>query len=88
MRNERDYDDYKEILINHGYKEDDFEYTDVDNSKITPGIPIVQYSPEEVVKITCKKTGQSKVYIACQGLKGTRAWSFEFEDDLRNGFYN
>jgi hypothetical protein len=88
MRNETDYDDYKEILIKHGYKEDDFEYTDIDKSIITPGISIAPYSPEEEVKITNKKSCISKVYTACQGLPGTRQWSFEFEDDLRNGFYN
>jgi len=79
MIDSTEFEDYKAILRKHGYSEEDFELSEIENSTEVWGIQPVTGK----VIITNIKSGIEKTYKAGHESQ----WVIDFEDDLKSNVF-
>lgn len=72
-------EDFKKIVVKHGFKEKDFDLTEVDKTKFDDDVSVLSTQ----VTVTLLTTGKAKTYES-----GHRtSWLGEFERDLNKGLF-
>lgn len=76
-----EYQDYLEAINRAGYSKDDFEIFEKDMSA---NVPNTIYPKKGEVTVNNKKTHKQKTYKSDSGTH----WVVDFEDDLKQGYFN